>query len=408
MVRALESLNPEGASVKEIFDHVWLHNRAFILARSRDGETEAGRRSSTKNTIINYLSTSPAFDSVGRNRWIVTGKKHGVDKRGRKFLRSTKRRPQNSSRNDVRDGSGTPSADSNSLISSASSTGTSSPDIASRPAYHEITWDQENGGYTLDSNATAPLANNPIESHRPAIAPLPLSSTPLAPNDLRLREHQLQQRGQDREGLIVPPLPSYEAHLSPGMSGGAINNNHPQRETLSYKQSAQSTTSISTTTVALSRGYGPRRIFDAVPPILPPRPPRTLHRDNLDPFAAPVWGSEPTSTATTPTSTVFSPITPPSAPLFQIPGNTSYYGAPSVITSPSMLPPPYNHHESHPSPTLSSSSYHPRTLGQGFAQGDTPGDGAGTSMAFVRQHYNALQVQRFPGHDPFASPPAFV
>ncbi|KAG9043345.1 hypothetical protein FS837_009730 [Tulasnella sp. UAMH 9824] len=425
MVRALESLNPEGASVKEIFEHVWVHNRALILARSRDGDTEAGRRASTRSTIVNYLSTSPAFDSIGRNRWVLTGKKHGIDKRGRKSSRSTKRRPRNSSHNSLRGESDTVFADSD--LSSSSPSSTASPDIPSRPAHHVTTLDQPsmNGSHNRDSNTSATLVNSPIVPHGPETAPLALSdgliqgptqtsalSTSSVPNRLHLREHQVQQRRQDQEGLtIVSALPSHEAPFSPGVSGtnttipGATNNTRSQRETLSYGQSAQSATSISTTTVALARGSGTRRSCDAVPLILPPRPPRTLHPDNLDPFAVPIWTSSKATTRPS-TSPVFPPFTTPCGPLFQIPSNTSYYEAPSV-TVPSAS---YTHQESNPPTTPSSSSFHaPRALDQRFAQVDPQGDDcAGDSIPVAHQHHNNSQVQQFGDHDTFAARSGFV
>ncbi|KIO21256.1 hypothetical protein M407DRAFT_29134 [Tulasnella calospora MUT 4182] len=452
MVRALENLSPDGASVKEIFDHVWLHNRAFILARSRDGDTEAGRRASTKNTIVNYLSTSPAFESIGRNRWVLTGKRHGADKRGGKISRSTKRRPRNSSHDDHGGGSAAAPSSSNSSSSSPSSVVNSSPDIPNRPGYHEITPGQPgfNENHNLHFATSATFANNPVVANRPATTPLPLSngliqgptqasssstsSVSHHTHGPELHQHQPQQHAR-REGPIVAFLPSHAAPLEPGMSGTnttitGVNNSHQQRESFSYGQPARRTPSTTTnaTTPAPKTGGGTRRSFDAVPQVLPPLPPRTWHPDNFDPFATPVQTPAPhpaPNPTTISTSAMIPPCTAPSGHLFQIPSNMSYYETPSIFTyeTPSIptpaAPTSYALQENNPSstmlpqPSISSSYCPPPTLEELFAQVDPQGGCAGNSIPLVRRtphHLDHLQqqAQRFHDSDPFAAPPGFV
>ncbi|KAG8919738.1 hypothetical protein FRC01_001141 [Tulasnella sp. 417] len=433
MVRALESLSPDGASVKDIFDHVWLHNRAFILARSRDGDTEAGRRASTKNTIVNYLSTSPAFESIGRNRWVLTGKRHGADKRGGKISRSTKRRPRNSSHDDLGGGSAA-------VPSSSNSSSASSPDIASRPVRHEVT-PSSNESQNLHLATSATLANNAIVANRPATTPLPLSSgliqgpTPASSSSTssvhhhhthapELNQHQPHQQA-NQAGPIVSALPSHAAPLNPATSGANItitsaNTNHPHRESFSYGQPAHQTTTNSTTTTnaaagAPTTGGGTRRSFDAVPQVLPPRPPRTWHPDNFDPFATPVQLFAPVP-APAPSATSTS-ATCPAPRLFQIPSNMSYYEAPSMLPpTPSYVLQENNPPNSHlPTPSISTSSFCPTTtpsLEQLFAQVDPQVGCAGNSVPLVQQRTSHLdhlqQAQRFRDQDPFAAPPGFV
>ncbi|KAG8894798.1 hypothetical protein FRC00_008426, partial [Tulasnella sp. 408] len=113
------------------------------------------------NTIVNYLSTSPAFDSIGRNRWVLTGKKHGIDKRGRKPSRSTKRKPRNSSHSNLRGESDTASADSD--LASSSPSSTASPDLPSRPAHH-VTPILSNGPETAPPALSDGLIQGPAQA----------------------------------------------------------------------------------------------------------------------------------------------------------------------------------------------------------------------------------------------------
>ncbi|KAG8948745.1 hypothetical protein FRC04_009356 [Tulasnella sp. 424] len=410
MVRALESLSPDGASVKEIFDNVWLHNRAFILARSREGDTEASRRASTRNTIINYLSTSPAFENIGRNRWVLTGKRHGIDKRGGRILHSTKRlgRPRNASSDDLRGANAAAPSSSTASCSSPSSAGNSS---SSSPAISNLP-DESAPGQTDESHnfhlpTSAPFPNNLMTANRSATAPLLLSngltqaptqasssSTPSVlhyTHDPELRQHhQPQQYYQIQEGPVLSSLSSHAAPMNPGMiTTKTVVTGHPQRETFLYGQPAHGSTTNTAgrAVLAPTTGCGRKRSFDAVPQVLPPRPPRTWHRDNLDPFAKQIQTSTlapaPTTTSTT---TVYPPFTAPSGRLFQIPSNTSYYEAPNVPTSAS-------------------------TVEQVFAEVDHQGGCAGNSIAVGQQHFYNHHQQQTQGsgeHDPFANPPGLT
>ncbi|KAG8982365.1 hypothetical protein FRB90_006847, partial [Tulasnella sp. 427] len=413
MVRALESLSQDGASVKDIFDHVWLNNRAFILARSRDGDTEASRRASTKNTIVNYLSTSPAFDSIGRNRWVLTGKRHGADKRGGKIARSAKRKPQNASYDDYGLTRAGPSSSSSHSSSSGSPSGSSagnssssSPEIGSIPARPERATGQSrtNEAQTIHHGSSAPNAN----STRSATTPLPLSNG-LIQSSIQASSsathhthnpdvHHHQPLLARQEGPIVPALSSHAPPLNLGTSssvptGDSNNNNHPRRETFSYGQTVQRTASISSNSnVTSASGHATRRSFDAVPQVLPPRPPRTWHQDILvDPFATPL---QTPTLAPVPKSALAAMVPPFMAPppcqLFQIPSNTSYYETPSVSyplhQQDSMLPPP--------SMTPSSSFYAPvSTMEELFAQVDSGHQqqqqvgGAGNSIPLAQQSH---------------------
>ncbi|KAG8948744.1 hypothetical protein FRC04_009355 [Tulasnella sp. 424] len=471
MVRALESLSPDGASVKEIFDNVWLHNRAFILARSREGDTESSRRASTRNTIVNYLSTSPAFENIGRNRWVLTGKshgthkRHGTDTRGGKISRSTKRlgRPRNASFDDLR-GANAAAPSSTASCSSPSAAGnssSSSPAISNLP--DESAPGQTNESHNFHLPTSAPFPNNLMTANRSATAPLPLSngltqaslsSTPSVFHHMRDPElhvhHRPQQHHQRQEGPIVSSLSSHAAPLDLGMiSIKTVVTGHPQRENFLYGQPAHGSTNNTAgrTVPAPTTGCGRKRSFEAVPQVLPPRPPRTWHPDNLDPFVKPIQtpnlAPAPTTTSTT---TIYPPFTAPSGRLFQIPSNTSYYEAPSVPTFPpftvpsgrlfqipsntsyyeaasvptSARPPPppvltsYTNQEHNLCATVllpPSSSCHPSTREQVFTQVDHQGGWAGNSIPVGQQHYDNHHQQQIQGsrdHDPFANPPGLA
>ncbi|KAG8948743.1 hypothetical protein FRC04_009354 [Tulasnella sp. 424] len=412
--RALESLSPEGASVKEIFDNVWLHNRAFILARSREGDTEASRRSSTKNTIVNYLSTSPAFESIGRNRWVLTGKRHGADKRGGKISRASKRRPRNSSSDEHGGGSAVASASSNSPSSSSSAgnSSSSSPEITNLPPRRE-----------RPATTPLPLSNGLLQGPTQASSSSTSSVLHHTHDPQSHQQHQPQHRHVRQEGPVVSSLSAHAAPLNPGTSCPETvitrdNNNHPQRESFSYGQSAQHSTNANLAPAAPT-GSGTRRSFDAVPQFLP-RPPRTWHQDMLDPFATPI--QTPT------TSSIIPPCAAPSGRLFQIPSNMSYYEAPNIPDSadaaPAAPPAPASYMTTRasattilPPPSISSSFCPQSTIEELFAQVDPQGGCAGNSIPVPQQHYpgqlhhhqhHQQQAQSFHDHDPFAAPPGFV
>ncbi|KAG8927579.1 hypothetical protein FRC01_007233 [Tulasnella sp. 417] len=294
------------------------------------------------------------------------------------------------------------------------------------------------------------LANNPIVTNRPATTPLPLSSglsqgpaqgsspsTSSVPHHHthapELNQHQPQQQAR-QAGPIVSALPSHAAPLKPGMSGAnttitSANNNHPHRESFSYGQPAHRTTTNSTTTTnaaagAPTTGGGTRRSFDAVPQVLPPRPPRTWHPDNFDPFATPVQIAASVPAPAPTTTSTGADCTAPR--LFQIPSNTSYYETPSILPPAAAVQPSYVLQENNPPnsllppPSISSSSFCPTTthsLEELFAQVDPQVGCAGNSVPLVQQrtshhHHHHLdhlqQAQRFRDQDPFAAPPGFV
>lgn len=48
----MEQLDPEGTSINAIFETIWAAHKDAILARGREGDTEAARIASTKVSKI--------------------------------------------------------------------------------------------------------------------------------------------------------------------------------------------------------------------------------------------------------------------------------------------------------------------------------------------------------------------